>query len=262
MNEDNIYISLDDARAEIARRYADVELRKKVKAALGDKYINFFSSKKPKSVLFRQLISPDNGLEFFIHSANYISTEPMVTEYLDDKFVSFNEEKKAYGKLRILYKDQESYVYITDFNENERKKIREVSTLDGNSLVDFHHNLLKMADYKIDVHDISSWIKLVGTVEEYYYYYFLHFISEGVLFETFFIEDEDNDESKFTRNIILPNIKRIEKEFSLKPLIVKMYPDNQSEEDDAYWWRYPEIVNRMIVELIKKNSFYKVVKIK
>lgn len=61
----NIYVSLDEARAEIKRRWNDAELKKKIEAELGEKFIPPFQ-KNPRVVLNRQIASPiwnENFLE-------------------------------------------------------------------------------------------------------------------------------------------------------------------------------------------------------
>ena len=118
------YFSLDEAREEIKKRWNDVELKKKVEEELGKNFIPFFNSSKPRSILFRQLISPDNGFYFFCQESKYIDTKPTIAEYLDDTFVSFNEEKKGYGRLCI----NDKYLDIIDFHASEKMAIKDIVT--------------------------------------------------------------------------------------------------------------------------------------
>ena len=59
-----MYVSLDEARAELKRRWADVDLKKRIEAELGDLFMPTFAN-KPRGISFRQLCSPDNGFTFF-----------------------------------------------------------------------------------------------------------------------------------------------------------------------------------------------------
>ena len=96
---ENIYVSLDEARSEIKRRWNDVELREKIKKELGEKFMPSFKD-NPRGVIFRQICPADNGFEFFFYSAKYINAEPLILEYYDDIFTHINEEKKGLGRLK------------------------------------------------------------------------------------------------------------------------------------------------------------------
>lgn len=76
-------LSHDEARAELARRWADTALRKEIEAELGDDFMPSFRD-RPRGVSFRQVCSPDNGFTFFFQGAKYIGAEPLVLEYHND----------------------------------------------------------------------------------------------------------------------------------------------------------------------------------
>lgn len=251
MSEETIkYFSLDEAREEIKKRWNDVELRKKVEEELGDNLISFFKSDKPRSVSFRQLISPDNSFCLFQQEAKYLDTKPTIIEYLDDIFVSLNIEKKGYGRLRV----DKGYVDIMDFHSNEKLPLKDIKTLKGEKIVDFHHNLIAESGLEVDIFDMSKWFKKIGKAKEYYYPLLLHFLTHGILFETFICDSEDEKELEFTKKIILPTLKKIKDKFDLDPLIVKMYPDGQSDEEDIYWWSYPPYISKEILRYAKENA--------
>ena len=50
-NDDTYYFSLDEAREEIKKRWADEDLRRKVEEELGDKFIPEFKN-EPRGVAF------------------------------------------------------------------------------------------------------------------------------------------------------------------------------------------------------------------
>ncbi|MFZ2975657.1 MAG: hypothetical protein WA055_03475 [Candidatus Moraniibacteriota bacterium] len=148
---ENIYVSLDEAREEIKKRWNDVELRKKVEEELEDNFMPEFKD-NPRAVLFRQICPADNGFEFFFYSGKYIKAEPLILEYHDDMFVSFNEEKKGLGRVRVKLDDgSPAMIDIMNFHENEKKKLGECALKTGEKLVDFHHNLFDLLNYKIEV---------------------------------------------------------------------------------------------------------------
>jgi len=250
---EELYMSLDQARKELLKRRQDTDLKKKIEEELGDKLISKFTD-SARGVAFRQLCSPDNGFTFFYQCAKYINTKPLILEYHSDIFVHFNEEKKGLGRLRVTLEDQSfATVDIMDFHENEKKKLSDAKIKSGEGLVDFHLKLFEVSGYKVDIFDNSEWFKSFGKASEYYYYFFLHFIAHGVLFETF-ITDESDSEGGFTRDIIIPAIGRIKERFGVTPIIVSVYPDEQSTAEDFYWWSYPPHVNNYILEYSKTND--------
>ncbi|MEW6741083.1 MAG: hypothetical protein AB1325_14435 [Nitrospirota bacterium] len=250
---DNIYVSLDEAREEIKKRWNDVELRKKIEDELGNKFLPQFS-KNPRAALTKQVCVADNGFVFFYYCAKYINAEPLAWEDYNDKFISLNEEKKGLGRLRVVLEDgTPAMVDIMDFHGNEKKKLGECVLKTGEKLVDFHHNLFKIFRYKIEMFDNEEWAKNIANADEYYYFMLLHFVAHGILFDVFQME-EDEGENRFTSEVVLPAIQKVQDKFGLKPLIFRMYPKNQTEEEDFFWWCYPPSVNERIVNYARKNS--------
>lgn len=247
MNTD-IYTSLEDAKVELEKRRLNFDLIQRVEEELGDKLISEFRT-EPRAVSFRQLCTPDNGFVLFYDSAKILNLRPLVLEYHKDLFVHFNDEKKGLGRLRLLLEDQSRVtVDIINFFENERKKLDEVVLKEGENLLQFHHKLFTIASYQdVDLFDNSTWFKSFSNAADYYYYLLLHFVCHGVLFETFIL-DLDDKEGEFTKSIVLPAIQRIKDKFGVSPLIVQQYPDNQTREEDFFWWCYPKVVNDYLVK--------------
>lgn len=251
---ENIYVSLDEAREEIKRRWNDVELKKKIEAELGDKFMPSFKN-EPRAVLFRQVCPMDNGFVFFYQCAKYIDAMPLVLEYHDDIFVHFNEEKKGLGRLRVALEDGEkATIDIMDFHANEKKKLKDCILKTGEKMIDFHRNLFEFYEYKVDFFENSKWFRDIGKAVDYYYYFLLHFIAHGFLFETFSNEEREKDECEFIHNIIAINLEKIKNKFGIKPIIVRSYPKNQTDEEDFYWWNYPPGVNSRIIDYARKNN--------
>jgi hypothetical protein len=249
---DNIYVSFDEARAESARRGSDAGLRSRVEAELGEHFMPAFRD-LPRGLYPRQLISPDNGFTFFFQGARYVGTEPLVLEFHDDIFTTLNEEKKSLGRLRITQADgTRATIDIMDFHAAEKMKLGDVIIKTGERLVDFHSRLLRQFGYRVDVIDNSAWCRGFGRAAEYYYPLLCHFVAHGVLFETFDTEDEKED--AFTRGIILPAMERVEQTFGLKPLVVRLYPAEQNDDEDFYWWSYPPAINDYLIKFAEENN--------
>ena len=254
MEKDNIYLSLDEARKELQKRWNNVELRKKIEEELETNFIDCFKF-EPRGVLWRSLPSPDNGFTFFYQMAKYVNSNPILLEYLGDKFVSINEEKKGLCELSIeLENGDRKKIDAVDINSFEGRKLSEMLMKNGEKLVDFHHNLFREADYLVEFKDITDWCHSIGKASDYYYPYLLHFVAHGILFE-FFLFEEDERENYFTNNIIFPAIEKIEKKFGLKPMVVRLYPKDQTDDEDFYWWSYPSDLNKHLLNYAKEHDF-------
>jgi len=250
---ENIYVSLDEARSEIKRRWNDVELKKRIEVELGEKFMPYFSE-KPRAVLTKQVCVADNGFIFYYYCAKYVNAEPLALEFLGDIFVHFNEEKKGLGRPRLILEDGKKVIAdMISIKENENKKLGECVLTTGENLVDFHHKLIDVSGYQIDVHDNTAWYNKIGHASDYYYFLLLHFVAHGILFDVFQME-EDESENSFTAKVVLPAVQKIEKQFGLKPLFFRLYPKNQTDEEDFYWWCYPPAVNKKIIEYAKENQ--------
>ena len=71
------------------------------------------------------------------------------------------------------------------------------------------------------------------------------------MFDVFQTEEDDAEEDVFTKNVVLPALEKIKQKFGIKPLIIRLYPKDQTEEEDFYWWCYPSKINNYIIEFAK-----------
>ena len=253
IDDKKLYVPLDEARNEIEKRWNNIELKRKIEDELGENFWSEFKL-KPRGFVFKNLISPENGLIFFIQCSKYVNITPLAFECSGDLFVSLNEEKKGMGRLHVQLKNNEkATIDIIDFHNWEKRKFNEILTKTGESLIDFHHKLVDYSGYNIEIKDETSWVKKNGKPSDWYYLYLLHFVAHGVLFEAL-LADNDEKYEKFFREVVSPSLDRIERNFGLKPLIIKLYPDQQSSEEDFYWWSFPPNVNDYIINYAKENN--------
>lgn len=251
---DNIYVSLDEARASLEERRADPALLRKIEEFVGTNFMPEFKI-GPKGVLWKYLLSPDNGFSFFLHQCAYTKVEPLVLEYLGDMFITINEEKKGLGRLRLTLPDgSKEVVDVMDFPPNQRKRMDEVVLKNGETLVDLHHRLLTFSGYQTGLRDQTDWAHAIGRPADYYYPYLAHFIAHGVLFESYLTDDPDEREVAFTREVVAPVMDRLENEFGLRPLIVRLFPEQQNESEDFYWWSYPPHVNEYLLSYVDEHG--------
>ncbi|MCX5905583.1 MAG: hypothetical protein NTV89_19405, partial [Proteobacteria bacterium] len=229
----NLYVSLDEARAELHKRWQDKKLKHQIETDLGNNFWPQFRN-KPRSLLIRFVLSPENKFIFFIKCAHYVNAAPLVFEFTGDAFIAVNDDKRGLGRC-CVYSGQNAatkkLVDLIDFPSNEKRKIKEVTLKNGELLVAFHHSLLSLLHYPVDLHDMTAWFNGIGKPIEFYYPYLLHFVAHGVLFEVFFQEKREREIS-FTNKNVLPAINKIEQKYGLKPLIVRLYPENPTELED------------------------------
>jgi hypothetical protein len=253
-NLDYIYVTKEDARRLLLERRADTKLIQHVEAVLGKRFIPEFAG-EPKGVVWKYIISPEHGFVHYLQLCKQTDVSPLFIEYLDDVFLTLNEEKKGLGRLRVTLPDgRKGTVDIMDFPPNQKKLMSSVLLKSGKKLVDFHHGLFGQSGYVAQVRDNSQWAHDIGKPVDYYYPYLAHFLVHGILFESYLTEDPDEREVAFTREVVAPTVDRLITDFGVQPLIVRLFPEEQNEEDDFYWWSYPPHVNDMIVEYVTDNK--------
>jgi hypothetical protein len=243
------YTDIETARELIQQRWNNNVLRRSVEDVIG-RYLWPEMREQPYGVLWRCLPSPDNGFTFFVQASQWLGLQSFLPEYIEDKFVPLNPEKKCLGRLNLTTQDGTQVTCdILDWQANQGKPMTDVVLKTGESLVSFHHRLFRIAGYTTMYRDLSNWWI---SLKPAYYYYLAHFLAHGVLFEVF--EEEHTREDIFTCEVFLPNLDRIEREFGVKPLIVRLYPANQSDDEDFYWFSYPPHVNAYLVKWALENN--------
>lgn len=236
---EGLYTKFFDAISEVRARWEDTELKRKVEEFLGGDIPDVLRS-GPKVVLVRYVASPNIEFRYFCDIAKLSGLGSVYFEYTEDKFVAKNPSK--YYLCRLYSSNGSGRVLkIVDFNKNEGKRFREITTIGGKNLVDFHHGLLDIVMAKSNfqkpiVHDFSQWFLNHRNKDGLYYLHYLAlFVCHGVLFENFL---HDNKESDFTINTVVPAFKKIEEIFGVKPLIFPLQPLKSEEEKN--WYEYKE----------------------
>ena len=234
--------SLEEAVEILKQRRKDTALLKKVRNALSDVGIPEPFIDTPRLVIFRQLATPNLEMSRFIMAVDAVGMEPLFLEYFDDKFTPNNELKKYLGKIAFYEGvgkkggDKITYNHVIDFNKSNGKKIGEVETIWGTPLKDFHHSLFNIGYSHIKeshFYDGSNWFKKAGNnAKNYYHKLMILFLTEGILFENFSI-DQNTTEHNFSKEVFLPAFIAVYKKFGIKPLIVPLTPT--SIENAEFW---------------------------
>jgi hypothetical protein len=248
-NISELYTTLEDAREEISRRQNDEALLQRLREYLGNDVPEFFNE-SPKAFYSRQLASPNYELLYFFDIIKGIGLEPNILINTKGKFISKNKSKYHLGNMFFFEGlgrhngEKINSLSVVNFNQNDGKKFRDITTSFGENFVDFHHNLidhcLKGSQYKYQ--DISDWLdRNGGACKNYYSKYLALFVSSGILFENFLFDGEEKD---FTEQIVIPAIRKIKEELGVGPLIVPLLP--LSEASHRYWSYYPEDIREII----------------
>lgn len=233
-----MYTSIDEAKEEVWKRWNDTDLRQSVLEYVGELPEGF--DREPWAVLARHLGTPNFEFCSFVKMARKAELKPLCFEYIGDKICSKNPDKFFLGKTIFCHDSKENGSGVTshhiiDFCTEDGKLFNKVKTRWGEGIVSFHHGILASALPGILLTDNTAWLKSMGKRPELFYHRLIAlFVCHGIMFENFL--DEGN-EGKFTREIVRPAIRRVTEHFGLKPLIVRLRPEES--EAEPYWCWYP-----------------------
>jgi hypothetical protein len=252
---ETVYTPLSEAIKILEERQKDKKLVKKIEELLNNDIPEPFKKIGKYGVSGKQVATPNHDTRWFIELTKDHGLKTVFYEYHKDKFISKNSFKHSLGQLHIHEEKTnrkgnhiEEKITIIDFNKNDGKLLKDVVTVWGEPLIDFHkrlfqatgHNLLDFVFY-----DSSDWLKRNGEIAKTYYEKdLLIYICHGILFENFLLEGE---EGEFTKDILLPALEKVVQLTGLKPLIVPIPP--MDTEEDAHWISY----GREIKPFLKLN---------
>lgn len=239
-----VYTPLSETLRLLDERQKDPELMAKVEKLLKGDIPEVFK-KNVCGVLSRHVATPNHESRRFMSIAKEFNLYPVFFEYHDDKFTPNNNIfKHSLAQLCIQKKldcngnDYSEKITIVDFNKHGGKKLKEILTLWGEPLIDFHRKLFKLYnknDKSFSFYDGSDWYKRNGGKAIDYYVNFLFlFVCNGVLFENFLFSDKI--EKEFTRKIILPALEKVINLSGVKPLIIPL--ESFDLEAESFWFHH------------------------
>lgn len=240
----SVYSTISAATAELKRRQKDENLKLQIADFWGKDYLPKLNGGPPRAIFNRPVITPTLEFRCFLDVADLIGLKPLLLEY-PGKFVAKSIDKYALGRLFFLgpegkhHGHQVETLTIVDFNSSEGKPLKEVKTIMGPKLVNFHHDLLNFVypqkGYRPT--DFSSWFDSTKERTKYYYLYFFSlFIRNGILFENYLQEDEA--EQDFFHQRVYPSFRELTRIFGVSPLICPLLP--LDTEKQVSWLSYPE----------------------
>jgi hypothetical protein len=236
-----IFTSADEAVSLIKERRKDRSLIDRVIKSLKEEVPSHFQKSEPIFYLSRYIATPN--FEFLRAkdiAANY-KLDLVVGEDLKSTFVGSNELKRKLGKLTVVtgknsngHETFENFT-IVDFSQVQGKNICDNQTLQGLSLCEFHHQLLKHFDDSSTKYvDESAWVDanyredILLQYEQMLTLLCVH----GIMLESYPPEEHD-----FLENVVYPAFQSVIKKTNCKPLIVEHISDEEEYEKD--WNAYP-----------------------
>ena len=245
MNVNDIYTPLQEAKAELERRWNDEEFRNRVEEYLGREHLPDYFFEKPHAISIEDVASPNLYTWTFVSKANQVGLDPLHFEFLDDIFITTNHDKASLAKMSFYHGLDDLGNMIKSVRRiinldgsEEKKKLKEIRTLDGGFFVEFHRNLMLKNFPGAKIFDGSEWFRSKGGCAKTYYKHVLAMsLCHGILFDNFLDYDYESD---LVRNILLPAFMEIEREFGYRPLIVAVAPTDKSLE--KHWLSYPEFI--------------------
>ncbi len=255
---DFIYTPIEKVEGYLMERDSDSELGLYIDKKLNNVGVPSIVSDRKIAFLSRSLITPNFETHHFLGIVQEnTNLKPLFWEYSDDEFrPNVNKTKYFIAKLYFYSGidrkggDRVRGINILDFNVSNSKKLSEVNTLWGQSLVDFHHELTlrTMPDIIRNgelFFDATTWYHSSGGgVDVYYKNLLILFLKHGVLFENFLLND--TEEHSFIKNIFLPAFIQVYKETGFKPLICML--TKKEDESKDYWMYYPIEYLKLIKE--------------
>ena len=240
-----LYTPLEEAVAELHRRRADKALCRLVEDHRRQHPPTFLNG-EPVAILWRTVITPGREFSRFMALAQESGLRPLCLELLRDKFTSLNPDKHMLGMMRFSRHGGSSRLRVVEFNTMDGLPFNEVRCMNGQSLVDFHHQLLNRVSPGTVPVDISTWFREGSRQELYYLEYLSLFITSGILFENFFLDDAE--ERRFAEERMFPSLARVVEMYGVKPLIVRLF--TPEEEREQWLWHYPGELYSVAKELL------------
>lgn len=253
-----IYTPLSIAKKEIWNRWNDKELRNRVEDYFAE--VPEVFKDNPKAVLFRNVATPNFEAKLFLDLASCVDLKPAYIEFTKDKFCTRNQDKLTLGKMVFFCgKDKKggniiNHENIIDIKNDDNKHFDEIETHWGENFIDFHHRMFAaFINSEIETFDISQFKANGESAFDVYVKVLSFFVCHGVLFENY-IEKDNHYEKRFTNEVVLPAIAKVESIFGLKPLIIPLLPIR--EEANQEWMWYPSDLRKEVTKYDQKIKSY------
>lgn len=204
------------------------------------------TSLRPLAVLARQIATPNYETLWFLRLARRHGFQSVIIEHRSDRFTVNNAAKRHLGRLPVLVgRSRDGRVIVRhqkllDPTEAEGRKLLEVQTFSGESLLGFHHRKLLdvLGPETPTVIDMSQVLRSSGQRPSVYYVEFFRLlVGSMVLFEDFVVDERT---AEFFCQVVRPAYQQVVEETGMRPQILKLTPGPQMSS--SLWTSYPAAV--------------------
>lgn len=166
----------------------------------------------------------------FILMAERAGLTPVWSTYVRDRFVTHSPVKGSYLLPRIVSGfSRRGFPQIrklaladTQEAERERRRLNEITTREGSSVVAWHRAVLEGVYPGALVTDPSDIYMSLGGAKGYYPLLLSLAVAHGVLFEDFHGGESGEGLNRFTHEVFEPAFRVVEEIFGVPPLIVPL----------------------------------------
>lgn len=201
---------------------------------------------RPTAVLARQIASPSYEMMWFTRLARRHGFDALVIEHRSDRFTVHNPYKRSLATLPIMVGRSQNGRPImrrqkmVDLAAAEGRRLEDVVTRTGESLLDYHHRKLAqvLGPDTPRVIDLSDVVPTYTTGAAGYYLEFLKMFSGRlILFEDFVADDQT---AAFFQHTVLPAYRQAVSDTGRLPQIARLVPGPRTSS--PIWNSYPAAV--------------------
>lgn len=208
------------------------------------------------AVFGRQVATASHETIRFLQLAQTLGLTPLFFEFHGDKFVTRNRSKLALGHMRFVDSLTDGHsgksIRIVNVQTAQGLPLASVSTVWGQSLIDFHHSLLHEAIPKAPpavMFDGSAWFRSFGpTARDYYQQWLSLFTDHCILFENYLLQPH---EVEFTQDIVLPAFEAVSSTVG-RPMIVPLDPTDSTGHE--FWMSYPTSIRARVLARMNRSK--------
>lgn len=231
--DSDVYVSMDEAKACAKANLSDMRWPSALRQHLT----------RPTAVLARHVASPSYETMWFARVARRHGFQALIIEHRSDRFTAHNPAKRSLATLPVVVgrsRNGQAIVRrqkIVDTAAAEGRRLEEVVTQAGESLIDYHHRKLAQvlgpdAPLVMSLQDVAP--ACAAGPGAYYLEFFKMLSGPLVLFEDF-VADEQT--AAFFQRTVLPAHRRAVSETGRRPQIARLVPGRRTSS--PMWNAYP-----------------------
>jgi hypothetical protein len=208
----------------------------------------------PQAIMARAIASSNFEFRCFVAKASRNGLTPFCLEYTKDKFCSANPDKLSLVKMCFSHGrgrnggPKTTMRKVARIQEIDGKLISDVVTSWGESLVVFHHRLLREFTKCVTTEEMSKVFKTLGPYGAYRLLFDLATFN-SIIFENFVPTES---ETRFWHTVIIPAFMDATRIHGRKPLMVPLVPHEKAA--NPCWWWYPNEFLGLVDEFLENGG--------